>query len=315
MFDIAYRIGRSSIRSRLPFVYFDMLPVITMSLPPSHMQRGHASLTLRRLRNRFAWRTRRAVRSRTLLGSRRLARFDGTAILSDPFGRCREQPAGCSRSHRRRVRLPPSRRTQHTSKRATNNRRKTNGKAERAIARRSLARLLSKVYPGESVPFVPRSPPEVDSGFLQSPWDRDGRRRLHRCDFRRLSELDPVPRGVGRSWGPRARGAGPCGLEHGHNRAVATVAAEWPHVHLHHHVGRGAAVQARPFPVPEGGPLLGSPRSERASRRKFVRGGHRRRIVDRDAFAIDATARSAGRAERRSERDRSESPASARLHP
>ena len=49
MFDIAYRIGRSSIRSRLPFVYFDMLPVITMSFPPSHMQRGHASLTLRRL--------------------------------------------------------------------------------------------------------------------------------------------------------------------------------------------------------------------------------------------------------------------------
>src|SRR3989442_1298552 len=49
MFDIAYRIGRSSIRSRLPFVYFAMLPVITMLFPPSHMQRGQASLTLRRL--------------------------------------------------------------------------------------------------------------------------------------------------------------------------------------------------------------------------------------------------------------------------
>src|SRR5207245_10220669 len=49
MFDIAYRIGRSSIRSRLPFVYFAMLPVITISFPPSHMQRGQASLTLRRL--------------------------------------------------------------------------------------------------------------------------------------------------------------------------------------------------------------------------------------------------------------------------
>src|SRR2546427_7452778 len=49
MFDIAYRIGRSSIRSRFPFVYFAMLPVITMSFPPSQMQRRQASLTLRRL--------------------------------------------------------------------------------------------------------------------------------------------------------------------------------------------------------------------------------------------------------------------------
>src|SRR5438445_570481 len=36
MFDIAYRVGRSSIRSRFPFVYFAMLPVITLSFREVH---------------------------------------------------------------------------------------------------------------------------------------------------------------------------------------------------------------------------------------------------------------------------------------
>src|SRR2546422_1900304 len=180
MFDIAYRIGRSSIRSRLPFVYFAMLPVITMSFPPSHTQRGQASLTLRRLAASVCMEERRALRSRTLLAPRRLARFNGTAILPDSIGCGREQPPRFSRSHRRRVRLAPARGSGPTSERAPKNRGRAWGEPEHPIGRRSLAGHLSEVPSSESVPGVPRSPPEDDSGFLQDPGYLEGRRRMHR---------------------------------------------------------------------------------------------------------------------------------------
>src|SRR2546425_9290991 len=237
MFDIAYRIGRSSIRSRFPFVYFAMLPVITISSPPSPMQRGQASLTLRRLVASVCMEERRVLRSRTLLASRRLARFDGTAIFPYSFGRRSEQPARVSRPHGRRVRLALARRSRSTSKRASKNHRGAQRKPERAVARRSLARHLSEVPPSEPVPLVPRGPSGDDSGFLQDLWYLEGRRRMHRCGVRRISELERIPRGIGRPPRPRARGAGRGGVEHGHNGAVGSAAAERSHVHVHHHVG------------------------------------------------------------------------------